>query len=152
MLPHTSNESASTVRSLCGLLGYLSSIYVHLMLLGGVGEGGSFGPTYFALCGFLLFYYVGVHICLFGSWGILDLCRQIDPSIVAALAAILSYFAIGFGIEILGFDCRDISHIAWHMRVDLIIVGLWLFVWFVVGDVAHVADDGTFFGAGCEHD
>ena len=152
MLPHTSNESASTVRSLCGLPGYLSSIYVTTWLLGGIGEGGSFGPTYFTLGGFLLFYYVGVHVCLFGSWGILDLCGQIDSSVVGALAAVFGYFAVGFGIEILGFDCRDVSYIAWHMWVDLITVGLLLFVWLVVGDVAHVADDGAFFGTGCEHD
>jgi len=152
MLLHRLDGSVFRVRILCDLLGYLSSIYVNVVLLGGIWKSGSFGSTYFTLGYFLFFYYVGVNVCLFCCWGILHLSGYIDSSLVAAFAAVLSYLSVGFGIEIFWLDCRYISHIAWHMWVYLIIASLLLLMWLVFGYVAHVSDDGTFFRAGCEHD
>lgn len=120
-------------------------------LLGSIGEGGSFGSTDFALWDFLCFYYVWVDIGLFGSWGILDISRQIDASVVTPFTTILCYFAVGFGIEILWFDCRDISYIAWYMWINRVIIGLLLLMRLVAGCISHVSNDRTFFGAGSEH-
>ena len=86
------------------------------LLLGSVGEGRGLDPADLALSHVLVLDVVGVHVCLFGSRGVLHISRQFYPSVEIALITVLRDLAVGLGIQVLRFHPRDITHITWYMR------------------------------------
>jgi hypothetical protein len=120
-------------------------------LLGSVGKGGGLGAADFALSDFLLLDEVGVDVGLLGSRGVFDLGGQVDALVVAALVAVLGYFPVGFCVEVLGFYCRDVAHVAWHVGIYAATHRLLLFLDLVGRHVAHVTDDGVLLRASFDH-
>ena len=70
---------------------------------------------------------------------------------VVPLVAILCDFSVGFGIEVLRFDCGDVAHVPGDMRFPDMRVFLSIFI-LTGGHVAHIAHDGIFFGLGVDHE
>lgn len=63
----------------------------------------------------MLFDNIGVDICSLGGGGILGFGGQIDSLVIAAFVAVLGYLSVGFSVEVLRFDRRNVSNVSRDM-------------------------------------
>jgi len=126
-----------------------SCTWIILILLCSIWKCWHLYTAYLTLLQLLLFYQIWMNVCIFCCWFVFYVWGELYAFWVVAFVAVLCYLAVCVCIQVLWFDCWDVTDVARNMRVNS--RSSWLILALIVRDIAHISSNRVLFGFDIGH-